>query len=116
MLIKVIQFWNDWTMRRISFVVVCFCMCFGIVLAQTQYAPGQSITIGEFVYDDDYNATTTNCYISIWSPAGSLDVNNQLMTANANGWHYYVFSGSTTLGTWPTAMSCGTVEIGRAHV
>ncbi len=80
------------------------------VSAQTVYAPGASFTIGEFVYDDNYVATTTDCHISIWypDPSAGLAVNNELMTASTTGWHYYNFSGSATLGIWPATMSCGT--------
>ena len=31
-------------------------------------APGDSVTIGEFVYDDDMQPTTTDCTVSIFSP------------------------------------------------
>ena len=31
------------------------------------------------------------------------------MSSNADGWHYYTFTASTTLGVWPTFISCGTL-------
>lgn len=74
--------------------------------AYEQIAPQESITIGEFVYDDNFVATTTPCTISIYDPSGVLIV-DQAMTANSNGWHYYEFAGTSTLGIWPTTMQCG---------
>jgi hypothetical protein len=95
-----------------SFIVSIFCF-FGVlsVFAQEQHLPNESFVIGEFVYDDNYVATTTDCYINIWNPAGAISVNNTLMTADSNGWHHYTFPGSSTLGTWPASMSCGTAGV-----
>jgi len=79
--------------------------------ATTVYAPSFPFSLGEFIYEDDYTASTADCNISVWDPSGSLVVNNVLMTEDANGWHYYNFAGSATLGTWPATMSCGTAGV-----
>ncbi len=79
--------------------------------AATVYPPSTSFTIGEFIYEDDYTPSTADCNINVWDPSGSLIVNNVLMTEDANGWHYYNFAGSATLGTWPATMSCGTAGV-----
>ncbi|MBP6855809.1 MAG: hypothetical protein KBC26_02460 [Candidatus Pacebacteria bacterium] len=73
--------------------------------------PGGAITIGEFVYDDDFQATTTPCTVSVYNPSGGLAVNTA-MTAESNGWHYYVFTGTTAEGTWPTLIQCGSTTTG----
>ncbi len=70
---------------------------------------GETVTIGEFVYDDDYVATTTPCTMTIYDPANTLKINGASMTANANGWHYYDYSVPLNAieGPWPTSMICG---------
>lgn len=74
--------------------------------AYTTYAPGQTVVLGDFVYDDDYTATTTDCYISIWSPTGTVAVSAQAMSAGADSFYSYSYSTSTQ-GTFPAQMSCG---------
>ncbi len=74
--------------------------------AYTTYAPGQTVVLGDFVYDDDYTATTTNCYVSIWGPSGSVEVNAASMSAGADSFYSYSYSTSTH-GTFPAQMSCG---------
>jgi len=81
------------------------------VFSANQYSPGEPFTIGEFVYDDNYVATTSDCYINIWDPSGSLVIDNVLMATSTNGWHYYDFAGSSTMGIWPATMSCGTASV-----
>lgn len=78
-------------------------------------APGNTITLGEFVFDDDFVATTTPCTIGISDP---LDVEvvppSTLMTANSNGWHYYNYTTASDAvsGIWPAFMICGSVARG----
>lgn len=63
---------------------------------------GSTITIGEFLYEDDYTASTVDCTISIYDPAGTLKVDTVTMSENANGWHYYSYAvggAETALGT-----------------
>ncbi len=78
--------------------------------AYERVSKGDTITMGEFVYDDNYVATTTaNCTVTIYDPANTLKVNAQSMTANANGWYYYDYTvgASETEGVWPSFMVCG---------
>ncbi len=79
------------------------------VLAIETYIPGDAITIGEFIYDDDYTPTTDDCTISIFSPAGATLVNEATMTDNATGWHYYAYTTPLTEGKYPTFITCGTL-------
>lgn len=78
-------------------------------------APGDTVTLGEFVFDDDFVATTTDCWIGINDP---LDVeivaSTTLMTANLDGWHYYNYTTAVDApsGVWPSFMTCGTVARG----
>ncbi len=72
-------------------------------------APGDTVTLGEFVFDDDFTPTTTPCMITIINPSGTEVVSPTLMSANADGWHYYNYttSGSAGHGIWPSIMTCG---------
>jgi len=78
-------------------------------------APGDTITLGEFVFDDDFVATTTPCTIGITDP---LDVekvaSTTAMTANTDGWHYYDYTTASDApsGLWPSVMICGSVANG----
>ena len=74
-------------------------------------APGDTVTLGEFVYDDDFVATTTaGCVLSIFDPDENL-VFNGAMTASSTGWtyHNYVVPSAGPSGIWPTQMTCGSV-------
>ena len=52
-------------------------------------APGDTITLGEFVFDDDFVATTTPCTIGITDPLNVVILPSTTpMTANNDGWHY----------------------------
>ena len=75
--------------------------------AYDKYSVGESVTVGEFVFDDDFKATTSDCFISIVDPAGNPAVSDALMTASTTGWHYYDFSGTSQEGTYPAVMTCG---------
>ncbi len=75
-------------------------------------SPGDTVVIGEFVYDDDFVATTSDCTISIYNPANSLIVNEAVMSTTTNGWHYYNFSSTNPEGIWPAVMTCGSVPTG----
>ena len=72
------------------------------VYAADTYVPGETITIGEFIYNDDYTPTTDNCTISVYSPAGAVLVNEVTMTAVSTGWHYYSYSTPGVEGKYPT--------------
>ena len=80
----------------------------------TIYAPGDTVTLGDFVYNDDYSPSTSdNCTITVYDPTGALIVNAQSLTPDSNGWHHYTLpSPVTTLGTWPAFMSCGSSGTG----
>ncbi|QQR50401.1 hypothetical protein IPF86_00565 [Candidatus Nomurabacteria bacterium] len=80
--------------------------------SETVYAPGDTITVGEFVYNDDFTANTSDCTISIYSPNGTTLVNEVVMTADANGWHHYDYVAPVTNGKYASFMSCGTALAG----
>lgn len=83
----------------------------GYVYASYQkIAPGDTITLGEFVFTDDFVPTTTPCTIGITDPLNVVKVASTTpMTANDNGWHYYNYttSATATSGIWPSVMICG---------
>ncbi len=84
--------------------------------AYERFEAGGTATIGEFVYDDDFVATTTaGCVVTIYNPAGSAVVTNASMSVNVtNGWYYYNYSIPTSgaTGVWPTTMRCGSAAVG----
>jgi len=74
-----------------------------------EVAPGDTVTLGEFVFTDDFVPTTTPCTISITDPLNVEVVPPTLMTANEDGWHYYDYAtpADATPGMWPSVMACG---------
>src|SRR3989344_1460 len=78
-------------------------------------APGDTVTLGEFVFDDNFVATTTPCTIGITNPLNvEIVPSTTPMTANNDGWHYYDYTtaGNAPSGVWPSVMICGTVQRG----
>ncbi|MEK7131699.1 MAG: dockerin type I domain-containing protein [Patescibacteria group bacterium] len=78
-------------------------------------APGDTVTLGEFVFDDDFVATTTPCTIGITNPSNVVVVpSTTAMTANNDGWHYYNYTATSgaVSGIWPSVMICGSVIAG----
>ena len=92
-------------------MVFSFCYFATPASAYQEYLPNTTILLGEFVYDDDFTATTTPCQISVFSPSGAV-VASTTMTAEANGWHYYNLAPTTTEGIWPAVMQCGSTLTG----
>ena len=105
-------------LKSFFFVWILVLLLGAFSVAQAEYErfeAGTTATIGEFVYDDDFVATTTaDCRVTIYNPAGSAVVTDQVMSFNANGWYYYDYSipGAGAAGIWPTTMRCGRVEVG----
>ena len=75
--------------------------------------PGETITIGEFVFEDDYSAASDPCAVTIFNPSNVIQVNAQNTTVEASGWQYYEYSvaADAPLGNWPAVISCGS-ELG----
>lgn len=76
---------------------------------EVYYEPAESIEIGEFIYNDDYTPTTDDCTISIYSPAGTVLINEDTMSDNATGWHYYSYTTPGTPGKYPATITCGSI-------
>jgi hypothetical protein len=96
-------------------VFVCLFFIFQTANAEIQrVSVGETITIGEFIYDDDYVATTTPCTVSIYDSLGDIKVNAQAMTATTTGWHYYDYAipANGAEGSWPSFMTCGSTPGG----
>jgi len=78
-------------------------------------APGDTVTLGEFVFDDNFVATTTDCWVGITTPLNvEIVPSTTPMTANNDGWHYYDYPtvADAPSGTWPSIMICGSVARG----
>ena len=79
------------------------------VFASEIYSPEETITIGEFIYNDDYTPKTNVCTISIYSPSNVVLVDNVTINDNATGWHYYSYLTPTVEGKYATFISCGSL-------
>lgn len=79
-----------------------------------RFATGDTASIGEFVYEDDFTASTADCTISIYNPSGTAVVTDATMSEAASGWHSYGYAipSNGTEGIYPATMSCGTALAG----
>ena len=124
-LVRVVQFKSstfNGMKSRIFFLSIFSCfafLVFSISAASAanyqKIAPGDTVTLGELVFDDDFVATTTDCWIGITDPLNVERVaSTTLMTANDDGWHYYNYTTAedAVSGVWPSIMICGSVQRG----
>jgi len=95
------------------FVFLLFIFQTSIVVANTiVYKPGDTVTVGEFVYNDDFTPTSDICTVSIFSPSGVALVNDVAMTVEVAGWQYYNFVAPVTNGMYASFITCGTLITG----
>jgi len=92
-----------------------------VMAATNKYAPGSTIIMGEFVYDDNGNATTSDCMISIYDDTSGVHnaiASNITMStsSNSDGWHYYSTTTLTTEGLYPATMTCGSFATGDVAI
>ncbi len=100
----------------LAILLANFVFVYSVEASVNKYAPGDTIIIGEFVYDDDMVATTSPCTISIYDSLNNVIASGTPMTALPSGWHYY---STTTLydeGVYPSTMTCGTAGIDLANL
>lgn len=108
---------NNKTSKTKIFLKKAFIFCFVVfvfffaskIYATESYVPGETIVIGEFIYNDDYTPTTDDCTISIYNPSGSVEVNEATMIDDSTGWHQYSFVAPIIQGKYPTFITCGTL-------
>ncbi len=87
-----------------------------VFASYNQFTAGSSITISEFVYNDDSTPYTSDCTLTVYSPNGTPYTSSPfdglgsaiMNTDIATGRHYIVFTPSSTVGVWPANISCGT--------
>src|SRR3990172_12637757 len=72
--------------------------------------PGQTCTIGEFLYDDTYTPITTAdiCDLTVKNPDGSAYLTDQNMppAAQSDGWYSYEFTTPSTTGYYRAEVCC----------
>jgi hypothetical protein len=98
--------------KILFFIAIIFVLSYQSVYAATDRVfLGQTIRIGDFVFEDDYSPSTDDCTISIYNPSGVQKVNEAVMSDNVSGWHYYDYTvpSNEEVGKWPVIMSCGSV-------
>lgn len=94
---------------KCCFILLGFFSFISIANAIETYEPLETITIGEFIYNDDYTPTMDDCTISIYPPGGGAPlVDTVTTTANTTGWHYYSYVTPATEGKYPAFLTCGT--------
>ena len=72
----------------VSFLAIANLSVFDFANANNyqKIAPGDTITLGELVFDDNFVATTTDCWIGITDPLNvEVVASTTLMTANSDG-------------------------------
>jgi len=80
-----------------------------VLAAYEKFAPGEEVTISEFVYDDNFVATTTPCVLSVYKPpTGEFFVSSTMEIDASTGRHYKTFTPDSISGVWPANMACGT--------
>ncbi len=78
-------------------------------------APGNTITLGEFVFEDNFSPSTTDCTIGITDSLNLVVVaSTTIMNERSDGWHYYDYTTLPTAasGSWRAIMSCGSAGAG----
>lgn len=70
--------------------------------------PSSTCTIGEFLYDDNYNLLDgESCSITIIDSGGTEVVSATSMSQDGNaGWYYYDYTTPATEGYYPTQVCC----------
>jgi len=92
-----------------------------VFAAYDKFSPGESITISEFVYNDDFTPYTSSCTLLVYKPNGdafALPGGATMSQDDTTGRHYKTFTpdgapGSTE-GIWPSTMSCGTPGVDKS--
>lgn len=106
-------------------VAFLFLFVFGILAtrsvvfaAYNRYAPGDTVTIGEFVYDDNFNPSTDACSTTVYYPNHTTAVVETLMTAQTDGWHELAgfIVDSAHQGLWSATMYCSSTSGGLAKM
>ena len=70
-------------------------------------SPSSSCTIGEYLFDDDYNALTgATCTVDINYPDDSVLVSGQSLSGQADGWYSYDFTAPSTTGYYRSVVCC----------
>ncbi len=98
----------------VFFVVIAvlgFTVSLSSVLAEgyPKYGPNETVIIGEFIYDDNFEPATSSCSIIIQNTSGVVVVPTTTLTTSTNGWQSYTFSATSTEGIWPTTIICGSI-------
>ena len=85
-----------------------------VFAAYEKFAPGDAVTITEFVYNDDFTPYTSDCTLAVYDPSGAsftLPGGATMTTEASTGKHYKTFTPDNIQGVWPAIMSCGTVDV-----
>ena len=91
------------------FVAVFWHSAFAGDALYQRFEPNSTSTLGEFLFDDNYSATTSpSCTMTIRDTSGNVLVNGATMSTSTGGWYSYTFYTPSTQGLYRSIMSCGT--------
>lgn len=81
---------------------------FSFATQYQQCAVDSICSIGEFLYDDDYQPlTTSTCTLNTNYPNGTSFLNSVAMTVNSDGWYSYsIGTSGLSNGIYPTQICC----------
>ena len=75
--------------KRIFLILaLMICTPYVVFAEYDKYPPNFAVTIGEFVYNEDFTPTTDDCTLTVSNPSGSVVLNAVTMNDQADGWHY----------------------------
>lgn len=107
-------FFKKTNIRRVPLYLTALCaiLPFLVLGAQNTYAPGDLVTIGDFIFNDDMSPTTDVCSVLVYNPGGTI-LANASTTLGTNGWQFYEVTAPSTNGLYPAFLTCGDAPSGN---
>lgn len=108
-MIKTTTRWGKFISIWLIFSAVFFVSKVSVFASQYQQCLSTTnCTIGEFIYDDNYQKiSTATCSLTAHSPSGDVLLNAVNMSADSNSWYSYsVGTSGLSNGTYPSQMCC----------
>ena len=108
-MIKTAIKWGKYVNTWLIFSAVFFVLKSPVLATQYQQCVNTTnCTLGEFVYDDNYQkVSTATCSLTSHTPTGDILLNSVAMSADSNSWYSYsVGTSGLSNGVYPTQMCC----------
>ena len=91
---------------------ISFALPYMLLATANVYAPGDTVTVGEFVFNDDFTPTADVCSALVYNPNGTV-LAHASTTVEASGWQYYNVTAPGTNGKYPAFIVCGSTASGN---